>query len=64
MARRPELQQLLEGEGDGHASRTSQRYLSPQELDAVTSELEVDGKHFELILEPATQRHLLEILAQ
>ncbi len=62
--RRPDLQAVLEGDGDGHASSSSQRFLSAPELSALAGEFSVGGKHFEMILEPATQRYLLEVLAE
>ena len=54
-------------EGDGHATLASQRWLAPQERAALADSTPdgaffVDGKHFEMILEPATHDRLLEIL--
>lgn len=49
--------------GDGHASLDSQNWLSPQEQAAVVGDpFFVPGGHFEMILEPATLRRLVEIL--
>lgn len=50
--------------GDGHASRESQLWLSPQERAAMSAEpLHVDGAHFKMILDPLAQRRILEYLA-
>ncbi len=49
--------------GDGHASLGSQEWLSPQERAALVGDpFYVPGGHFEMILEPATLRRLVEIL--
>jgi len=49
--------------GDGHATRRSQMWLSPQELEAIVGEPFVpSGRHFDIILSPAVHRRLLEIL--
>ncbi len=49
--------------GDGHASLESQNWLSPQERAALVGDpFFVPGGHFEMILEPATLRRLVEIL--
>ncbi len=49
--------------GDGHASLGSQEWLSPQERAALIGDpFYVPGGHFEMILEPATLRRLVEIL--
>jgi hypothetical protein len=64
LRRRPRLEGLLLGWGDGHAAVESQRWMAPQELKALAAEpARVDGDHFELILAPAAQRWLLRYLA-
>jgi hypothetical protein len=51
--------------GDGHATRESQLWLSPQERAALAAEpFTVVGGHFELILEPAALRRLVEFLEE
>jgi len=61
--RQPELRDRVTAEGDGHASATSQLWLSPQERSAMPRPpYYVEGGHFELIHAPATRRHLLELL--
>ncbi len=63
LERRPELKRLAVALGDGHATVDSQLWMSPQERLALAAEpAEVDGDHFELILEPAAQRRLLAYL--
>ncbi len=52
--RRPRLVARLLEPGDGHASATSQRRLSPAESRAVVDSAEVAGEHFEMILEQET----------
>ncbi len=50
--------------GDGHATLESQLWLSPQEASRlVWPPVDVEGKHFEMILEPETQRQMLRIVA-
>ena len=54
-------------DGDGHAAVASQRWLSPREWAASADPAPdhafyIDGKHFEMILEPAAHRRLLDIL--
>ncbi|MCB1032399.1 MAG: hypothetical protein KDD47_01020 [Acidobacteria bacterium] len=62
--RDPYLRALAAAPGDGHATQTSQQWLSPQEQAALTAPpFYVDGPHFEMILEPATFRRLLDFLA-
>lgn len=61
----PYLAARMTAPGDGHATVASQRHLSPQERAALGSRtFQLRGGHFELILDPATQRRLLEILAE
>lgn len=61
--RRPELRSLVTAPGDGHASVSSQLWLSPQERSAMPRPpYYAEGGHFELIHDPATRRHLLEAL--
>lgn len=57
------LHYLVSSPGDGHATYDSQRALSPQEIDALAAPVYlVDGSHFEMILDPATLRRLVEFL--
>jgi hypothetical protein len=57
------LRALATAPGDGHASVSSQLWLSPQESSAMPRPpYYVEGGHFELIRDPATRRHLLEAL--
>lgn len=57
------LRERAAAPGDGHATVASQGDLSPQERAALAAKpLYVDGGHFELILEPAAERRLLEYL--
>ena len=59
----PYLHYLVSSPGDGHATYDSQRALSPQEIDALAAPAYlVDGSHFEMILDPATLRRLVEFL--
>ncbi|MCP4653840.1 MAG: hypothetical protein GY856_00325, partial [bacterium] len=63
LKRRPYLHALASAPGDGHASFESQMWLSPQERAAIAARpFYVRGKHFELILDPATLRCLVEYL--
>ncbi len=49
--------------GDGHGTVDSQMWLSPQEKNALAAEpFYVDDDHFNLILQPATHRRLLDYL--
>lgn len=51
--------------GDGYATRESQLWLSPQERAALDRPpIYIEGRHLKLLLHPATQRWLLEILAR
>ncbi|MEM7481004.1 MAG: hypothetical protein AAF481_07495 [Acidobacteriota bacterium] len=51
--------------GDDHATRASQLWLSAAETAALAAEpFYVRGGHFEMILEPAAERRLLEFLAE
>jgi len=64
LKRRPDLEAKLIAPGDEHATLASQRWLSAQELRALAEEpLYASGGHFELLLDDATERRLLEILA-
>jgi hypothetical protein len=61
--RRPGLKATVTVPGDGHATVESQLWLSPGELERLAWDpVDVDGEHFEMILNPATLRHLLEIV--
>lgn len=63
LRRDPYLASLTSAPGDGHATLASQGHLSPQEQAALASEpFYVRGRHFEMILSPATGRRLLEVL--
>jgi hypothetical protein len=61
--RRPELRGLVTTPGDGHASVSSQLWLSPQELSAMPRPpYYAEGGHFELIHDPGAREYLLEAL--
>ena len=61
--RSPMLQARVVGAGDGHATETSQLCLAPQETAALhRPPLTVRGEHFDMILEPASLRFLVEAL--
>ena len=61
--RRPALHDRVTTRGDGHATKRSQLWLSPQEKAALaTAPLYVEGGHFELIHDREATRHLTEIL--
>ncbi len=63
--RDPYLLSLAAAPGDVHASHGSQFWLSPQEKAAVARPpVYLNEGHFEIILSPATQRWLLEFLAE
>jgi pimeloyl-ACP methyl ester carboxylesterase len=62
---RQDLSSLTSSPGDGHATRDSQLWLSPQELAALAREpLDVEGSHFDQIQSPGAQRFLLEVLGE
>ncbi len=64
LVRRPGLLAAASAGGDGHATRESQLWLSPQELAALVADpFYLKGEHFEMILDPATHRRLLDFLA-
>jgi hypothetical protein len=64
LEKRPHLKQLATTPGDGHAGIESQLWLSPQEHERMVGEpYQVEGGHFDLILNPATLEHLLDILS-
>lgn len=51
--------------GDEHATADSQEWFSPRELEALDAEtFYVEGGHFEMILNPATQRRCLRFLLE
>lgn len=57
------LHYLVSSPGDGHATYDSQRALSRQEVDAIAAPpFLVRGGHFELILDPATLRRMVDFL--
>ncbi|MCH9646831.1 MAG: hypothetical protein K0U98_01255 [Deltaproteobacteria bacterium] len=59
----PYLRALTSAPGDGHAAKTSQLFLSPQETNALgAAPFYVQGGHFELILDPGAKRRLLEFI--
>lgn len=63
LEKRPELLKRASTVGDGHASLTSQMWLSPQEAASIASDpFHVEGKHFELILNPKSLRRILKYL--
>jgi hypothetical protein len=63
LEKRPHLKRLATTAGDGHASIESQLWLSPQEHEQLVGEpFLVEGGHFDLILNPTTLEHLLQIL--
>jgi hypothetical protein len=63
--RRPELARLVQEGGDGHATASSQMWLSPRETRRlVGSVVEVDGTHRRIVLEEAAFQRIMEILSQ
>lgn len=55
---------LAASPGDGHATLNSQWWFSPQEKSAFAQPVAyIEGGHFEIVLNPATQLRLLEFLA-
>lgn len=63
--RQAEMRDRVETGGDGHATAASQLWLSSRELDRLgSSVVEVVGTHRRIILEPAAQRRILEILGE
>ncbi|MGB3562470.1 MAG: hypothetical protein WBC09_05360 [Thermoanaerobaculia bacterium] len=65
LEKRPHLKELATTEGDGHAGIESQLWLSPQEHERLVGEpFQVEGGHFDLILNPAAQEQLLQILTE
>ena len=57
------LSALASAPGDGHATLDSQMYLSPKERASLAADpFFVAGKHFELIIDPATLRRMLDFL--
>ena len=62
---RPELHALASAPGDGHATRASQLWLSPQERAAMVGEpFDIEGGHFDIVLAAETRRHLLEVVSR
>jgi hypothetical protein len=59
----PALRALATAPGDGHATLASQRLLSLQEEAAVAGAEQVDGGHFEMLVEPAGLDALVRALA-
>lgn len=63
--RDPTLRSALVEAGDGHATATSQRWLSPQERKRLGENVvEVEGTHRRVILQEATHERILKILAE
>ena len=63
LRKRVYLEAVAAGPGDGHATVESMHALSPRERAAVADEpFYIHGGHFEMILEPATHRRILEEL--
>jgi hypothetical protein len=62
LRRQAHLSSRIAAAGDGHATQESQLWLSPQEAAVIGEPFLVPGPHFEVILDPAALRHLLEIL--
>ena len=60
----PRLRTLASEPGDGHATLSSQRHLSPQEESAVAGSALIAGGHFEMIIEPEGLDALLGFLAE
>lgn len=61
----PDLHSAVVVAGDGHATGASQRWLSPQEVRRLgDNTLEVAGTHRRIILQEATHRRILKILAE
>jgi len=51
--------------GDGHSSVESMSHLSPAEAEVLAAEpFYIEGGHFEMILEPAVHRRILEFLGE
>jgi hypothetical protein len=63
LGRRPDLRRWVSSPGDLHATAESQLHLSPQERAALAGRpLYLEGRHFEMILEPAALERILEIV--
>jgi hypothetical protein len=63
--RRPELRRVVGEGGDGHATASSQMWLSPRETRRLAdSVVEVDGTHRRIVLEEAALQRIMEILSQ
>lgn len=61
----PYLRASISAPGDGHATVESQNFLSPAERATLaTPTFNVDGDHFELILDHGSLRRLVELLAE
>ncbi len=60
----PVAESRITTRGDGHATLASQMWLSRQELSRLAWQpVDVEGKHFEMIIAPETQEQILRILA-
>jgi hypothetical protein len=61
--RDPRLLSLAAAPGDGHATVVSQMWMSPRELDSLAAPVAfVDDSHFDIVLQPATERYVLDYL--
>jgi len=61
--RDPVLRELASAPGDGHAGLASQRGLSAQEAAAVAATVQVEGGHFDAIIQPESIDAILAFLA-
>jgi len=61
--RDPVLRELASAPGDGHAGLASQRGLSAQEEAAVADTVQVEGGHFDAIIQPESIDAILAFLA-
>ncbi|RLE22395.1 MAG: hypothetical protein DRJ50_07715, partial [Actinobacteria bacterium] len=62
--RDPVLRELASAPGDGHAGLASQRGLSAQEEAAVAATVQVEGGHFDAIIQPESINAILAFLAE
>ncbi len=63
--RHPSLFGRLSAKGDGHSTRESQQWLSRPEMELSSPRvMNVEGRHFDMILRQEAQRYLLECLAE
>lgn len=65
LQRSERLHELVTAKGDIHGTVDSQLWLSPQETAAIAAPpFYSEHEHFELILQPETHRHILEVLLE